>query len=105
MSVKNASLVGGLQSPAMNARTPSAWNEHCLQIKCTGSNRSEYEGHPQTASHGIKLSFILILLYIKVLSFPDNAACVVLKRRRIIELFGVAVRPGLLPFIGALVFI
>lgn len=57
----------------------------------------------QTVSQGIKLSLILILLYIKVFNFSDNAVFVVLNHLRIIELFGVAVRQGLLPFIGALV--
>lgn len=56
----------------------------------------------QTVSQGIKMALILILLYIKVSNFSNNAVFVVLKRLRIIELFGVAVRQGLLPFIGAL---
>lgn len=57
----------------------------------------------QTVSQGIKITLILILLYIKVSNFSNNAVFVVLKCLRIIELFGVAVRQGLLPFIGALV--
>lgn len=58
---------------------------------------------PHTALQGIKVSLILILLYIKVFNFSDNAVFVVLNHLRIIVLFGVAVRQGLLPFIGALV--
>lgn len=57
----------------------------------------------QTVSQGIKITLILILLYIKVSNFSNNAVFVVLKCLRIIELFGVAVRQGRLPFIGALV--
>lgn len=57
----------------------------------------------QRVSQGIKIALILILLYIKVSNFSNNAVFVVLKHLRIIELFGVAVRQGLLPFIGALV--
>lgn len=57
----------------------------------------------QTVSQGIKIILILILLYIKVPNFSNNAVFVVLKCLRITELFGVAVRQELLPFIGALV--
>lgn len=42
----------------------------------------------QTVSQGIKITFILILLYIKVSNFSNNAVFVVLKCLRIIELFG-----------------
>lgn len=55
------------------------------------------------ASQCIQISSILILLYIKVSNFSNNAIFVVLERLRIIELFGMAVRQGFLPFIGALV--
>jgi hypothetical protein len=55
------------------------------------------------ASQCFKIASILILLYIKVSNFSNNAIFVVLEHLRIIELFGVAVRQGFLPFIGALV--